>query len=159
MKFWEENLCVLVSKSVRWIDTKFRFICTSMNSIKTIPHVPKKKKNSIKKKEFHPHPLAHSLSVNPRVPFSVTRGQPQPLGVSELHWARSGERLCQWEQHSDPRHPLPVHTRFLRTCSHGPAVCQGNSLLTDARSVNEEQQLCAISCHFMQNINYEIPFF
>lgn len=64
---------------------------------------------------------------NPRVSFAVTRGQPQPLGVSELHRARSRKRLGRRECHSDPRHPLPVHTGLLRTCSHRPAVCQGNS--------------------------------
>lgn len=77
---------------------------------------------------LHSHPPAHSLfSVNPRVSFSVARGQPQPLGFSELHWARSRKRVRRREQHSDPRHPLPVHTRLLCTSSHRPAVCQGNS--------------------------------
>lgn len=66
------------------------------------------------------------LFINPRVSFSVTRGQPQPLSVFELHRAHSGMWLRGREHHSDPRHPLPVHTRLLRARSHGPAVCQGN---------------------------------
>lgn len=66
--------------------------------------------------------------AHPRVSLSVAWGQPEPLGVLELHWARSRERLCRRQRHPDPWHPLPVHTRLLCSCTIRPAVRQGNRL-------------------------------
>lgn len=62
-----------------------------------------------------------------RVSFPITRGEPQPLGIPKLHRARSREHLHQWEQHSDPRNTLPVHTRLQRPSSRRSSVCHGNS--------------------------------
>lgn len=63
----------------------------------------------------------------PRVSFSVACGPPEPLGLSELHRARSRGRLHRRKQHSDPRNPFPVHPRLQRSSSGRSSVCQGKA--------------------------------